>query len=568
VKDGFKGGLRQSMSWLHTWVGLVLAVLLYFMFVTGSVGYFNSEVDRWMRAEPKPPAAEVARTLMVERAVARLDQVSTQPAKEWYVNLPQGRRSAHITIDWLPLAAADGTEPKFKSETLDPATGLPLAGGLATGGGNALYAMHWALHYLPERVALYLVGVATMFMFVAIVTGIVVHKKIFTDFFTFRPAKGQRSWLDAHNVSSVMALPYFLMITYSGLVFYTYEYMPSVKLALYGSGEQAQKVFEREVYGEADAAVEPSGKTAPMAPIAAMVARAEAQWGAGSVSSLSVKHPGDANARVSIHQFDAASGVIRSNRTMLFDGASGEALTMSAEPKTATGTFAEVMLSLHEGHFAGPLLRWLYFATGLLGAGMIATGMVLWTAKRRQHLKGGEPAHAGLRLVERMNVGTIVGLLVAIAAYFWANRLIPLQLPERDAWEMHALFIAWALAFTHASLRPVRRAWVEQFAAAGALYALLPLINLVTTDTHLGRTLPAGDWVLAGFDLTMLVLGALFAWAARRTARATQRDHAAAVPHSTLPQASPEPAMRIEPTPSAESPPAWPAKQEPSSLPR
>jgi len=42
------------------------------------------------------------------------------------------------------------------------------------------------------------------------------------------------------------------------------------------------------------------------------------------------------------------------------------------------------MLGLHEGLFAGPLLRALYVLSGLLGAAMIATGLVLWSVKRRQ----------------------------------------------------------------------------------------------------------------------------------------------------------------------------------------
>ena len=45
----------------------------------------------------------------------------------------------------------------------------------------------------------------------------VTHRRIFKDFFTFRPAKGgQRAWLDAHNVTGVLVLPFYLMITFSG----------------------------------------------------------------------------------------------------------------------------------------------------------------------------------------------------------------------------------------------------------------------------------------------------------------------------------------------------------------
>src|SRR3546814_15120576 len=56
-----------------------------------------------------------------------------------------------------------------------------------------------------------------MFMLIAILSGIVTHKKIFADFFMLRFGKGQRSWLDAHNVAEVFALPFHLMITYTGL---------------------------------------------------------------------------------------------------------------------------------------------------------------------------------------------------------------------------------------------------------------------------------------------------------------------------------------------------------------
>ena len=65
--------------------------------------------------------------------------------------------------------------------------------------------MHYALHYMPYEVAIYIVGVATLFMLLALVTGIVVHKKIFVDFFTLRLGNGQRSWLDSHNSLSSAA---------------------------------------------------------------------------------------------------------------------------------------------------------------------------------------------------------------------------------------------------------------------------------------------------------------------------------------------------------------------------
>lgn len=99
-------------------------------------------------------------------------------------------------------------------------------------------------------------------------------------------------------------------------------------------------------------------------------------------------------------------------------------------------------------------------------------------------------------------------------AYFWANRLLPVEMAERASWEANFLFLIWGEALIYAFFRDIRKAWVELLWLAAAAFALLPLINALTTDKHLLNTVAAGDWVLAGFDLTMLALGLAFAYMA------------------------------------------------------
>ena len=58
-------GIRQTMSDLHIWTGLLAGWLLYAMFLTGTVSYFKEELSQWMRPElPQqaqvPDPAEVA----------------------------------------------------------------------------------------------------------------------------------------------------------------------------------------------------------------------------------------------------------------------------------------------------------------------------------------------------------------------------------------------------------------------------------------------------------------------------------------------------------------------------
>src|SRR5690606_10730525 len=89
-------------------------------------------------------------------------------------------------------------------------------------------------------------------------------------------------------------------------------------------------------------------------------------------------------------------------------------------------------------------------------------------------------------------------------------------LPGRAAWEVHCMFIVWAMCLLHAAIRAPARSWPEQCWVAALAYCLLPVVNVFTTDRHLGLSLTHGDLSLASVDLTMLAVGVLFAAAALR----------------------------------------------------
>jgi len=499
------------MAWLHTWTGLVVGWVLFFVFVTGTVGYFYMEIDRWMRPELPLRTPIVAPAIALATAQAHLEQQATD-ATNWSIDFPGARKGSNLIVSW---DGDDGGRRTDHIEALDPVTGTVIGDRPRdTGGGFLLYRMHYQLHYFSYNTAVLIVGCCSMLMLVAIVSGVITHKKIFRNFFTFRPAKGQRSWLDGHNAVSVVALPFFIMITYTGLLFFVLQYMPGVVASVYGRGQIDH--FLGELYPETRQRIVRSGVAASLAPLAGMLEVAEKQWGADSVGAISVLFPGDANARVSVYRRDG--GRITRWEELTFDGVSG-ALSGNSRNMSAAQSTQDVLYAVHEGVFADTALRWLYFLSGLLGAVMIGSGLVLWTVKRRpQHAKAGSVPF-GHTLVERLNVGTIAGLPIAIAAYFWANRLLPVGLAERSEWEAHVLFMVWGLALLHPVLRPLRRAWLEQLWLGAAAFALLPLLNVFTSQRHLGVTLPAGDWALAGCDLVMLALGLLLGFIARKVRR-------------------------------------------------
>ena len=43
--------LRQSMAWIHTWLGLLAGWILFAMFLTGTASYFRPKITQWMQPE-------------------------------------------------------------------------------------------------------------------------------------------------------------------------------------------------------------------------------------------------------------------------------------------------------------------------------------------------------------------------------------------------------------------------------------------------------------------------------------------------------------------------------------
>lgn len=493
------------MSDLHIWVGLLAGWVLYAMFLTGSVSYFKEEISQWARPSVPAYADTTDRGVVAEKVVQHMQHIAPR-APSWFIALPNGRQNT-ATVSWRG-------EKRFETATFDPAIGERITQ-RETRGGDFFYRFHFSLHYLPVLLGRWIAGLCAMFMLVAIISGIITHKKIFRDFFTFRWGKGQRSWLDAHNALSVLGLPFHLMITYTGLVTLMFLYMPWGVQAAYPTTE-ARAEFQSRLSAYVREA-SPAGHAAPLISVGELTRHAEHHWQGQRAGTIQVIHPGDAAASVVIKREDAAR-ISFSPQYLVFDGVTGALRKEVGAAGPVTQTLG-VTYGLHLGRFADIVTRWLYFLLSLAGTAMVGTGLVLWTVKRRARLPDPTRPHLGFRLVERLNIASIAGLSVAMASFLWAVRLLPGGMAGRSQWEVHTFFIVWALTLIYALARPARKAWVELLWLAAVALALVPLVNALTSHRNLIASLKAGDWVFAGFDLTLLALAVLHAVLARRTAR-------------------------------------------------
>ncbi len=503
MKDSF----TQSMDWLHTWGGLLFGWVLFVIFLTGTLTVFDKEITHWMQPElhhlrPALPNIEAA-----TRELAALGS----DAETWWIEFPNPR-TPEVKIFWQDR---DRTEER----RLDPASGNPLRV-RETRGGDFFYRLHYQLHL--DRPGIWIVGGAAMVMLVALVTGLVIHRRIFKDFFAFRPrSSSHRAWLDAHNVTSVLVLPFHFVITFTGLVIFWAIYMPAGLDLFYGSDAEAMAAdLEQRIERP------PAHSPASLFSLTELERRAQSVWEGGVTEWIEVHHPGDRHATVEMTRRPDDRLALISDR-VTFDGATGEVLQIWKNARPALLTYS-VLIGLHYIWFDQTTIRWLYFLMGLSASAMIATGLVLWTVKRRER-RVEQGTASGYRLVERLNVAVVAGLPVAVASFFWANRLLPVEISDRALWEMRLFFLAWSFAAVHAFLkRDASSAMKEQLYGAAGLFGLLPLLNLLTTETHLLTTLGHRMWGLAGVDLTGLTAGLLLGWTAWRIGRPREIAAAAA----------------------------------------
>jgi protein-S-isoprenylcysteine O-methyltransferase Ste14 len=128
-------------------------------------------------------------------------------------------------------------------------------------------------------------------------------------------------------------------------------------------------------------------------------------------------------------------------------------------------------------------------------------------------------------------------MVVATLSIMVANRILPEDLTNRDLWEKWSFWGAWLVTLFHAAWRStavlqarLSKAWIEQSWAIVVLAVAAVVLNAVTTGDHLGRTLSAGYWPVAGVDLMLVAAAVAALYAARRLrqrARSSVTDTAA-----------------------------------------
>lgn len=494
-------GIRNLID-AHSWLGVIISVALFIVFWAGSIVLFHPELVAWSQA-PHYQVDRQAGDMPIREIVERKLREHQLNNEEHLTVLMAGeeRPFHHFYIDLLPEAGYQGPEQVAKL-VVDPKTGETLADIEDFYLADFLLKLHYDLR-LPG--GSYLVGVVTLVFLVLIFTGIYIHaRKLINNFFLYRERSRRSKLLDMHNVIGVMSLPFGLMYAITGLIFnLAIIYQIAFAVFLYDSDQNA--LLEDAGYTIIEQ--KPSGRPLDMTPAFEHIARVERNHGE-PVEMLRFHNYGDENAVVQLFARDPQHFAQRFEQFYRVNDDSLISQT-DAENNNAVRKGLDVIASLHFGSFAGVDLRILYFLLGMAIAGMILVGNLLWLDKRALQKNVGP---RGIGLVANLTLGGCGGVVVATAAAFLAERLMPLGLEGRGDWLARifaaGLLLSTALAFAVANKRQYLRIalWITS-----AMLMLTVAADWLLFADAMGAYRPT----MIGVEVGLLIAAGVSLWIAR-----------------------------------------------------
>ena len=481
----------------HAWAGVAAALFIYVVSLSGVFALFEDEFLHWEETQVQfqVPAHPIPLMPLLNEHVGALTKTGTLTSLDVY--LPSQARPYYRAVAyWIPTGERRSIKQERRWHAKTGAELRPHEQGLT----------HWLVNFhrnlmLPRTLGRFIVGLSGILLLVSILSGILLHRKLLKEMFTWRLHRSIRlKWQDSHKILGVWSLPFQLMIAFTG------AWLGMVALLLPLNATLTGKWGMDEIY----VALFPStpaavGISHPMLPIDEVMVATRSHFESAPLS-ISITNWGD----------QSASYIFLYEPRGTLDG------TLRREVSAVTGKVYEAprmgrsaiyhqilrsMTTLHYGVFGGGWMKVLYTVLGVILCIIAITGVLIWLEKRQQGGKGKAPKVTYV-LLGRITLGTSMGMLLASFSLFYVDKLSASPPGEKLMTIGTAYFAVWiaALLFAGFSRNPYKST-KRLFQLTGVVALGIPVLSLLTSPLPISDALQRGWTPLASVDIGCAIVG-------------------------------------------------------------
>ncbi len=386
--------LRDLWLQVHKWIGLILAVLIIPIALTGSALVWHDWVDE--AVNPQRFAATGPATLS-PAAYATAAQAALGPGERVATVRYPEHGDGPVTVSAARPPQPGASRPVRTNVWLDPADGKVLDTAASNGGlVQAMHSLHGSL--MVPGWGRTIVGWVGVFMFTSCLTGIWLWWPVTGSVRRGFRWKRQNSFnANLHHQMGFWILVPLAMLSFTGFwisfpsVFGAFESRPQ---AGQGKEGRAGKAKGKEGGGAPDRMRAMRARPLEHTQLTADAALAAAQ-AHGTGALVSVAWPTDQSSEWKV-SFEREGG----NAEVAVDDTTGK-VTPPRPPRPET--LARTMRRWHDGTGMGPVWQTVIFLGGIIPAALSVTGILMWLRsrgwraelkKKRQQRGGAVPAAA------------------------------------------------------------------------------------------------------------------------------------------------------------------------------
>lgn len=364
----------------------------------------------------------------------------------------------------------------------------------ATSGGEFIDSFHRHLFIGRSIGGAIVLGIGIMFVLV-LISGVIIYLPtlIKKAFFIYPKPKTLRFKSDLHTIIGLFFLPFLSIMAISGILFLAPRYLPNTQHSTHiSTPSHTKKTKENN---------RPN--------LLPLLTQAKAHF--GSMPSAIVFSKNE------VRFFEnEQTRIAKLKNYIAFDRKTMQKSSAAPSNLTPLSLLHKTLLGIHMVRAGDILFKSLFFLMGIGSALLVACGLLFYTTKKRNSILSDTSIFKRYfyRAIEGINIGIIMGTLIATIAFFWLNRLLPISLPHRIGWEISGFFISFFLVLrvsvVAAIYRKTYHAWLSLISVLSALCLFLPAVDSITSFSYLKAAITNQYYLYIVMDSIIFLMGLIF----------------------------------------------------------